>query len=384
MADDRVAAQQPAVVEVERGDRDDLVAVDELAAARRPRSRGRRRRRSASPTSAPCGDAPRACSSSGCVEPQPVVDVRAVGCGVQHVDVGAERAQRRGRGSERGAVPAVEHDVQPVEAAALERRRRGARRSRRARRGARSRPRRRVPVGPGLGHRSVASARSSSSTRASSGSGSLRPPGGEQLDAVVGRTGCGWRRSPPRRAPRSCARNATPGVGQHAGEHDVGTLGAEARRRARLRASGPERRVSRPTTNGCSAPSTRAAARPSAVTSSAVSSAFASPRTPSVPKRRVMATRSQRAHRFEYCGALRAFLRPYLRRSFSRASRVRSPAFLSCGRASSVERDERAGDAEAERAGLAAHAAAVERRVDVVDLVGLREPQRLLRDRPGG
>ena len=29
------------------------------------------------------------------------------------------------------------------------------------------------------------------------------------------------------------------------------------------------------------------------------------------------------AYRFEYCGALRAFFNPYLRRSFSRASRVR-------------------------------------------------------------
>ena len=32
------------------------------------------------------------------------------------------------------------------------------------------------------------------------------------------------------------------------------------------------------------------------------------------------------AQRFEYCGALRAFFRPYLRRSFSRASRVRKPS----------------------------------------------------------
>ena len=93
--------------------------------------------------------------------------------------------------------------------------------------------------------------------------------------------------------------------------------------------------------------------------------------------------RAPERYRFEYCGALRAFLRPYLRRSFSRASRARRPAFFSAGRGVGVERDERAGDAEPDRAGLAAHAAAVERRVDVVDLFGLREPQRLLRDRPG-
>ena len=109
-----------------------------------------------------------------------------------------------------------------------------------------------------------------------------------------------------------------------------------------------------------------------------MSSVSASPRTPSVPKR---STRRRRVrYRFEYCGALRAFLRPYLRRSFSRASRARSPAFFSTGRGVGIERDQRAGDAEADGAGLAAHAAAAERGVDVVDLFGLREPQRLLGD----
>ena len=49
----------------------------------------------------------------------------------------------------------------------------------------------------------------------------------------------------------------------------------------------PEMRVSRPTSTG--PPSTRAAARPRATTSSGVRSALATPRTPSVPKRRVRA-----------------------------------------------------------------------------------------------
>ena len=44
---------------------------------------------------------------------------------------------------------------------------------------------------------------------------------------------------------------------------------------------------------------------------------------------------AQATQRFEYCGALRAFLRPYLRRSFSRASRLSSPAFFNVGRSSS-------------------------------------------------
>ena len=40
------------------------------------------------------------------------------------------------------------------------------------------------------------------------------------------------------------------------------------------------------------------------------------------------------AYRLENCGALRAFLRPYLRRSFSRASRRSMPSFLRAGRSS--------------------------------------------------
>ncbi len=39
-------------------------------------------------------------------------------------------------------------------------------------------------------------------------------------------------------------------------------------------------------------------------------------------------------YRFEYCGALRAFLRPYFLDSFSRESRVRNPAFFSAPRSS--------------------------------------------------
>ena len=61
------------------------------------------------------------------------------------------------------------------------------------------------------------------------------------------------------------------------------------------------------------------------------------------------------------CGALRAFLRPAFLRSMTRASRVSSPAFLSDGRlASIVDRVEAAGHAEAQRAGLAGDAAAVD------------------------
>src|SRR5262249_35053208 len=80
---------------------------------------------------------------------------------------------------------------------------------------------------------------------------------------------------------------ATAGVGSTPARS---TSAPSAHRPATSAASsiGPERRVSRPTTNGRVVPSTRAAARPTPVTSSGVSSRLASPRMPSVPNRRVM------------------------------------------------------------------------------------------------
>ena len=63
--------------------------------------------------------------------------------------------------------------------------------------------------------------------------------------------------------------------------------------------------------------------------------------------------------RFENCGALRAFLRPAFLRSMTRASRVRKPAFLSVGAVVlAVDLVERTRDREAQRAGLARGAAA--------------------------
>ena len=53
---------------------------------------------------------------------------------------------------------------------------------------------------------------------------------------------------------------------------------------------------------------------------------------------------------------------------------------MSAGRVSGSSAIERASDAEADRTGLAADATPVERGLDVVDLFGLREPERLLRD----
>ena len=52
-------------------------------------------------------------------------------------------------------------------------------------------------------------------------------------------------------------------------------------------------------------------------------------------RRRIRRCRRHRGQRLEYCGALRAFLRPYFFDSLARASRVSRPAFFSVGRASS-------------------------------------------------
>ena len=176
-------------------------------------------------------------------------------------------------------------------------------------------------------------------------------------------------------APARCARNAIAGVGA---TPSATTLAPSAREPAREVGFDPRARLARVAPDeerlGSEHPRRGPAERDD---SGEVRSASASPRTPSVPNR---STRGVGAYRFEYCGALRAFLRPYLRRSFSRASRASKPGLLQHRPRVGVERDQRPGDAEPDRAGLAAHAAAVERRVDVVDLFGLREPQRLLGD----
>ena len=64
--------------------------------------------------------------------------------------------------------------------------------------------------------------------------------------------------------------------------------------------------------------------------------------------------------RLEYCGALRAFLRPYFLLSFSRGVAGEEAGLLQRGPQLGVELDERPGDAEAQGAGLAADAAAVD------------------------
>ena len=135
-------------VEAEREDGQDLVAVDHLRRRRRRPGSDRRRRRARCPTSAPWRP-PRPTARRGDVEPQPVVDVQAVGVGADRDDVRAGPPSASGAICVGGAVRAVDHDPQPGS---------GSRRGRRHRAGARvAAPRR--PGGPGSararpGHRS--------------------------------------------------------------------------------------------------------------------------------------------------------------------------------------------------------------------------------------
>ena len=162
-----------------RGDREHLVAVDDLALlVDRDHAIGVAVERET--------DVGPVCRARACWSVLGVrgaallVDVGAVGRRVQHVDVGTERAQRGGRGAERRAVPAVDDDLHAVEATALERvdevrdvvvdrtavlGRDPDLRARRARRRA-----------------SLSRGRAARARRAaSSGSGILRPPGANSL-----------------------------------------------------------------------------------------------------------------------------------------------------------------------------------------------------------
>src|ERR671918_489103 len=174
--------------------------------------------------------------------------------------------------------------------------------------------------------------RTSRSISSSTSSGSLKPSPENSLmplssaglwEADTTAPACAW---------RSWVMNATAGVGTMPTRRT--SPPAEQAPAAMADSSiRPEIRLSRPMTRRgrSSPPSAVMAARPMANASSGVSSRFATPRTPSVPKSLVMRgiLRGGRGrYRFEYWGAFRAFFSPYLRRSFSRASRERNPSFF--------------------------------------------------------
>ena len=334
--------------------------------------------RSASPSSASPASAPRPTTAlatrSGCVEPTPALMLRPSGSAPITVTVAPSARNAAGATSDaapfaqssttwsaaNGVPPpaaATSWPTYPSTASVTSATRPG-------------------PSGASIGAPSSRMAWSAASIAASVSSRSLRPPRSNSftplsLQRVVARRD----HRPGGVGPG--ARDREPGVGSTPNEWASPPARVMPSTSA-ASSAGPDSRVSRPTRNGRPRRSARTAAAPSARRSAAVRSVSASPRTPSVPKREH--ARALRVYRLEYCGALRAFLRPYLRRSFSRASRARRPAFFSARPGLGVERDERPGDAEPDGAGLAADAAAVERRVDVVDLFGLREPQRLLGD----
>ena len=173
-------AQQPRGHDVDRGDGDDVVAVDDAARCGRRRSAGRRRRRARCRRSAPwartaSATVRRVRRSAG------FVDVRAVGFVTDHDHVGADalehgarqrptrhRSRRRRRCAAIDAVrPSSDrHDVVDVVRRCT---------TRRSARDAIAR----------LTDRAAAARRVRRSIAASTSSESLVPPVGEQLDAVV-------------------------------------------------------------------------------------------------------------------------------------------------------------------------------------------------------
>ena len=243
------SAQLAPVAQVDGAEGDEVVAVDQLRRSRRRPAPGRRRRRTPARRRRPAPP-PRACRSSGWVEPQPVVDVAAVGLGVQHLDRRRPSRREHVGGDGRGRpVGAVDHDL-------------------RARRGARPRARptsdgvapldvgaRRsasagVGADGGVGRRRSASRRSSSasSSRLDRRRTACSPPAAKNLmplspnglcDAEIIAAGHarGRRRPrpPPGWAPRPSASAARPPAARPA---------ARARLDARARTS----RVSRPIT----------------------------------------------------------------------------------------------------------------------------------------
>ena len=83
------------------------------------------------------------------------------------------------------------------------------------------------------------------------------------------------------------------------------------------------------------------------------------------------ASHGEPGQRLLYCGALRAFFRPYFLRSLARGVTGEEAGLLERGAvALRVDLVEGAGDRQAQRAGLAGHAAAVDAGDDVEPVLG--------------
>src|SRR6478609_2672369 len=230
------------------------------------------------------------------------------------------------------------------------------------------------PIGNGEG----ASIRASMAS--STASSSLSPPAAKILMPLSGIALCEAEITTPRSAPISTVRNATAGVGNTPSSST--STPAEARPAATAASSiSPLARGSRPMTAVGLAPETASAARAAMSTraaevarrsaSSGVRSALARPRTPSVPKSR--GTSALGVLR-RLPGLLQAVLLALLRPGVT----GEESGLLEGGPVGLVQLDQRAGNAQPQRTGLAGDAAAAEAGVDVVDLRLLESDQRLL------
>src|SRR5688572_12302975 len=179
-------------------------------------------------------------------------------------------------------------------------------------------------------------------------------------------------------APRRAASNAIAAVGATP-MRITSTPSDESPATNAASSIGVEMRLSPPTT-AVDAPSTRAAARPRSSAKEAVSSVLARPRTPSVPNCTADSPGSALGELLRLAGLDEAVLLALLlpRVAGEEAGLLQDDPLLG------VELSERAGDRHAQRAGLAGHAAAVDRRLDVVRLGNLGNAQRLGDDHPLG
>ena len=280
------------VAQVERAQGDEVIAVDQLAALvdgqhpigvaveGQPDRRARRHDR------APAG-------RPGWVEPQPVVDVAAVGLGVQHLD----RRRRAGAGR-RARWPSATPLAQSMTTCSPSRRRPSTeRRSDSAPPldvGVAPRPPPASPPAPaGAGVASAGPVAGQEPVELGlevglDGVGELDPAGGEELDAVVAEGVVRGRdhRARARRGRRTPRRRS--GVGTTPSDLDGRARRRPGRAARAASMRGPDARGSRPITKPDRRPGAehrrRGAARAPTTRSSVSSSA--GPRTPSVPKRR--------------------------------------------------------------------------------------------------
>ena len=314
----------------------------------------------------------------GWVDPQPSLMLVPSGSQPMATTSAPSRSKTLAASGRRRAVGAVHHQPQAVEAPTVEQRGQVARRSRRRRRGSAASAAHPVPL-EALGSLAAGSRirSSSSSMAASSSTAELGAPGGEELDAVVAEGVVGGGDDGGGHVPGRPTARPAPGWGARP-------------RRPRRRPRWPGRPRGRPgawgPTGGCpgrpgrsAAASIRAAARPEGEDQLGGQIGVGD-----APDAVGAEPGSATGYRLEYWGALRAFFRPYFLRLLLPGVTGEESGLLERGPQLGVELEQRPGDAQAERPGLARHPAAVDGGVDVVGLGGLGQPQRLGDDHPVG